>query len=617
MSAERTPTARPRGRLAPGFQEAGIEFRILGPLEVELDGQLVLLGPPKQRALLAWLLLHANRVASRDRIVDALWGERPPETAVSALQGYIAGLRKAIGADRIETRTSGYRLRADPSEIDLARFQRLIAEAGSLEPQAALLHCDQALALWRDLPLTELDSVPFVEAERRRLEELRLAAMEQRHEAKLSLGHHAEIVADLTALVSEHPLRERMRSQLMLALYRSARQSEALDVYREGRHMLAGELGLEPGEPLRRLERAVLERDPSLDLPLGAAPPPSSLLSPRPSAGGGRGRRRSIVVAAACLAAFAAAAAAFLVTRSSPGSVAVAPNSVAVIDPRSNRIVADIPVDPHPVAVAFGEGAVWVASGGNGIVRHIDPRTRRVVGQVGLGTDITSLAVGFGALWVANGNDGTVTRIDPAANGIQDTIRLGGSDPLAPQPVFLVATGAGAVWATSGNDLVRIDPKTDRVLSHRPVPNPRGLAAGSSGIWLTTVDERLLRIPPGGLQAQDQLTLPVQTAAPTLAEDAVWLILYQNPAIVTRVDPASLQPGATSGSTAFPSLVTPEALAVDAHAVWSVDPRGVVTRFDPADLGVERRIRTGVAGTSSIAVGGGLVWVAVSGAPGR
>jgi hypothetical protein len=173
------------------------------------------------------------------------------------------------------------------------------------------------------------------------------------------------------------------------------------------------------------------------------------------------------------------------------------------------------------------------------------------------------------------------------------------------------------VWATSGDELVRIDPKTDRVISHHPVPNPRGLAAGSSGIWLTTVDERLLRIPPGGPNAQDQLTLPVQTAAPTLAEGAVWLILYQNPAIVTRVDPASLRVDATSGSAAFPDLVTPEALAVDAHAVWSVDPRGVVTRFDPGDLGVERRIQTGVAGTSSIAVGGGLVWVAVSGPPGR
>ena len=138
------------------------------------------LGPPKQRALLAWLLLHANRVISRDRLIDALWGERPPETAVSALQGYVAGLRKVLGAERIETRTSGYRLLADSAEIDLERFRQLISAAAALPPEEALRRCEVALALWRDMPLAELDSVPFVEAERRRLDELRLAAIEQR-----------------------------------------------------------------------------------------------------------------------------------------------------------------------------------------------------------------------------------------------------------------------------------------------------------------------------------------------------------------------------------------------------------------------------------------------------
>jgi DNA-binding SARP family transcriptional activator len=579
------------------------------------------LGPPKQRALLAWLLLHANRVVSRDRLIDALWGERPPETAVSALQGYVAGLRKALGAERIETRTSGYRLQADPAEIDLARFQQMVSDAAALPAAEALLRCEEALALWRDTPLAELDSAPFVEAERRRLDELRLAAIEQRYEASLALGRHVTIVGDLAALVIEHPLRERLRCQLMLALYRSGRQSEALDAFREARHRLAGEFGLEPGEPLRRLERAILERDPSLDIsaapvPASATPPPGGA-RPRPRQRGARRRRRRIALLACLAIAMAAAAAAYFATSSSPGSVAVARNSVAVIDPRSNRIVADIPVDPHPVSIAFGGGAVWVASGVSGIVKHIDPRTRRVVGEVGLGTDITSLAVGFGAVWVANGNDGTVTRINPAANGIQDTIRLEGSDPLAPQPVFLIATGAGAVWATRGDEVLRIDPKTDRVLSRRTVPNPRGLAAGASGVWLTTVDERLLRISPGSPHTQSQLTLPASTAAPTLAEGAVWLIVYQDPAIITRVDPASLQTRATSGSAAFPRLVAPEALAVDANGVWSVDDRGTVTRLDPGDLHVERRLATGVAGTSSIALGDGLVWVAVSGAPGR
>ena len=197
----------------------------------------------------------------------------------------------------------------------------------------------------------------------------------------------------------EHPLRERLRCQLMLALYRSGRQSEALDVFREARHRLAEELGLEPGEPLRRLERTILERDPCLDIPAaesapaGTTPPPG-VATQEPS---GARRRQRWIALLTCLAVVAAVAA-YLASRPSPANVAVAPNSVAVIDPRSNRIVADIPVDPRPAAIAFGEGAVWVASAGSGIVKHIDPRTRRVVGQVGLGTDITSLAVGFGAL---------------------------------------------------------------------------------------------------------------------------------------------------------------------------------------------------------------------------
>ena len=241
-----------------------MDFRILGTLEVEDDGQLLKLGGAKQRALLAVLLLHANEVVSRDRLIDELWGGAPPDTATTALQGYISHLRKQLGSDRIVTRAPGYALRVDLGELDLKRFQELVAETRGLEPAAAARSLRQALSMWRGSPLAELEGQPFVQRERLRLEEMRLAALEERIEADLKLGRNAELVPELERLVAEHPLRERLRGQLMLALYLSGRQAEGLEAYRQGRRLLADELGLEPGEELRRLEKAILAQDPGL-----------------------------------------------------------------------------------------------------------------------------------------------------------------------------------------------------------------------------------------------------------------------------------------------------------------------------------------------------------------
>jgi DNA-binding SARP family transcriptional activator len=241
-------------------------FRILGPLEVEEDGKPLPLGGPRQRALLAILLLRANQVVSNDRLTDELWGEDAPPTAAKAIQVYVSRLRKQVGA-RLVTRAPGYVLLLDPSELDLTRFEQLVAKArqADLESAAGLLR--EALALWRGPPLADLEYEAFAQTDIARLEELRLTALEERIDADLAARGHREALGDLEALVAAHPLRERLAGQLMLALYRSGRQAEALDAYQNTRRVLVDEIGLEPNPALQRLEKAILTQDSALDPP--------------------------------------------------------------------------------------------------------------------------------------------------------------------------------------------------------------------------------------------------------------------------------------------------------------------------------------------------------------
>jgi class 3 adenylate cyclase/DNA-binding SARP family transcriptional activator len=234
-----------------------MDFRILGPLEVAADGRPVDLGGAKQRALLALLALNANRVVARDQLVEALWDGEPPETAGKALQVYVSHLRKVLGRERLETTSRGYLLRVEPDELDLARVQRL-HESG---------RPSEALALWRGDPLADFAGQRFAQAEIARLQELRLACLEQRIEQDLAQGRHAQLVGELDALVRKHPLREHLRAQLMLAFYRAGRQAEALSAYQAARIALVDELGIEPGRPLRELHQQILQQDPALDLP--------------------------------------------------------------------------------------------------------------------------------------------------------------------------------------------------------------------------------------------------------------------------------------------------------------------------------------------------------------
>jgi DNA-binding SARP family transcriptional activator len=253
-----------------------MEFRILGPLEVVEDGRTLDLPGKKQRALLAMLLLDANRAVSSERLIEALWEDDPTDTAQQAVQVYVSQLRKRLGRERLETQPSGYRLLVEPGELDADRFRLLAAQGMYAE----------ALALWRGPPLGDFTSRRFAQPEVAHLEELYLSCREQRLERALGEGEHAAVTGELEALVRAHPLRERSRGLLMLALYRSGRQADALETYQAGRLMLHEELGLEPGEPLKQLQRSILEHDAALGLPTDRAEAPPAALEQPPAATG-------------------------------------------------------------------------------------------------------------------------------------------------------------------------------------------------------------------------------------------------------------------------------------------------------------------------------------------
>jgi class 3 adenylate cyclase/DNA-binding SARP family transcriptional activator len=261
-----------------------MDFRILGPLEVREGEREVRLRGGKQRALLALLLVNANRTLAIDRIVDELWGEEVPDSAQKMVQIYVSKLRKVLAAGMLHTRPPGYSLQLEPDELDLDRFERLVAEArANLDagrPEQASAGYRAALELWRGPALAEFTAEPFAQAEGARLEELRMNALEGRLEADLLLGRHGDLVGELEALVARHPLREGLRRQQMLALYRSGRQAEALAAYQEARRVLADELGIEPSPALRELERLILQQDSGLDL--APAPPPPTEGPPAP-----------------------------------------------------------------------------------------------------------------------------------------------------------------------------------------------------------------------------------------------------------------------------------------------------------------------------------------------
>ena len=254
---------------AAGAVAGHLGFRLLGPLEVTDGDRPVSLGGPRQRLVLAHLLLSANRVLTMDELIERVWDEEPPRAARNTIQSYISHLRAALGPDRVEGRTPGYVVHAEPEELDVLRLEQLLRRARRLlptDPREAATSIEEALALWSGSPLSDLSEAASLTGEIARLNELRVSALEDLFDARLAVGDHADVLPELERIVVEHPMRERLWAHLMLARYRSGRQAEALDAYRRAQDLLADELGIDPSPELQELQRRILQQDPALQL---------------------------------------------------------------------------------------------------------------------------------------------------------------------------------------------------------------------------------------------------------------------------------------------------------------------------------------------------------------
>jgi DNA-binding SARP family transcriptional activator/ABC-type oligopeptide transport system substrate-binding subunit len=560
-----------------------VEFRILGPLQVLDDGRPVPLGGGKQRATLAILLLSRNEVVSRDQLIDGIWGASPPPTAGPTVKTYISRLRGILPEDgrgaRLTTQPPGYRLRVEPGELDLERFETLLGHARSAlasgEARTGREALREALCLFRGTPLEDLTHAPFAQAEIGRLGEARLSALEQRLDADLATRRHAEVVGELESLVARHPFREVLWGQLMLALYRSGRQGEALITFDRARRTLAEELGVDPGPALQRMQQSILQQDPSLEpataLPASAAPatparglPPSAGTHRRatfrariglPSSaygtdsaapGGGPPRRRRFlrrrravaVGLAAVLVGALVAALAPRVVRRGEVSTTYRPGTV-LLDLAAGKQIGFIPRDQLPVSAypVFAGGHFWVNNWSPQSYVEIDSRTGAIMKQI------------------------TPPARDPKVHRDSDTIT-----PFAAQ--------GNTLWVTSADDLVKMDMTLGREVGRFKLDD---LGKGSGLAEGVAVGER-----------------------------SVWVSRDVGRGQILRLDPAT---GNVEHS--FDNITPYLNLVYGDGSLWAGDERGI-SRIDSETSAVTRvgsiRGNCGGGGGGCVAAGGGFGW---------
>jgi peptide/nickel transport system substrate-binding protein len=465
------------------------EFRVLGPLEALGPSGLVRLGGGKQQLLLAVLVLRAGELVSRSTIIDALWPEDPPPSAGHTVESYVSRLRAALrsaggDAGMIVSGTGGYRLLREGNRFDFDSFTGLTARARTAldagEANTALEMATRALALWRGPALAGLADRTGVRADAAAWDERRLVGLELRAEAGLALGRGETLISELRAEASRQPVRERAHELLMLALYRSGRQAEALEVYRTVHEHLDREVGLGPGPGLRDLQARILRQDPSLD---GVRSEPASS-SPRPA--DRRSLPRATRTRGAALAAGVALITALTITLIllSGGTEAATGTlrtpALGVLNPRDGRPVSAVKLDVVPTQITTGLGAEWVTSYYNGTLLRVDPGDPTEIQTVDAGRGATGVTVDAGDVWVAASLDDRLVRVDGRSEQVVQRIKVG-TDPTD------VAAGAGALWITNQGDgtVSRVDPRTGAVLGVTRVgPSPEGVAVGDGAVWV-------------------------------------------------------------------------------------------------------------------------------------
>jgi YVTN family beta-propeller protein len=571
-----------------------VKFRLLGPVEARSDGRELALGGPKQRALLAMLLLDANKTVSRDRLIDGLWGEQPPPTAAHTLDNYVSRLRKALGGGRLSRNPPGYALLVEVDELDLDLFERLFRDGrealarGDVGEAAATLR--SALDLWRGAALADVLFEPFAAMEAPRLEERRLMALEQRIDADLALGRDDELVPELEALVRDHPFRERLLYQLMLAFYRSGRQADALAALQAAKRRFAEELGLEPGPQLRDLERLILEQDPQLS----ASSRPMRVQN---------SRLRRLAVALVGGAIVASIVGGILLARgdTTPSDIAGgASNELAAVSTRSSRPVAGLSLRGVPAAIAAAGGSLWVADPDSARVSRVSLDSNSVVDRIPVAGQPAEVAVGGGSVWVANTVGGALVRIDPGTGTITQTVPLGGN-------VAAIAPGMRAIWVAEAGDqsLIRIDWKTGTATRTVSLPiRPSALAVGLGGIWVASHDAgTVTEIDPGTGTVLATVPVGQGPAAIAIGGGSVW-VANNLDGTVSRIDPDTPRIVATIAVGSGPA-----ALAFAKRSLWVANKwSNSVSRIDANRAAVVGTVQTGGRPTT-LAVAGDRVWI--------
>jgi DNA-binding SARP family transcriptional activator/streptogramin lyase len=647
-----------------------MEYRILGPLEVVDEGGPVVLGRLKERLVLAVLLLHANEFVSRERLIDELWGAAPPPTAKKAVNVYVSQLRKALarnGHDPIATADGGYRIGVDADQLDAARVRQLIASArkhgaaGELEAAAELLR--ETLALWRGPTLAGLLLESHGRDEVAQLDELRLTALMDRIDCDLALGRHEDVLGELHVLVGEHPLRERLRAQQMLALYRADRQAEALAVYQQARDVLVEELGIEPSEALQRLQQAILRHDSSLETPSGTAAVNGALpgtAAPRhpptaePEEASSRPRRRprrwkpafavvrpvrlrrrwQLALVILLILVASGTAATILSTTSARATPHIVPNSLVRIDPRSGKIVSVVRVGREPGSIAITPSAIWTANSGDGTVSRYDLRTHSVQSRGAIGSypyDI--VADNAGNVWVSD-RASSITRlvVGTGETSRGSTIHVLHSSTINPPAsgAGSLALGGGCLWVIAGpltlpedNTVSVVNLATERpVRTLRLKGDTTAIAFANGAAWVSTNDGGnglLYPIRAGAaLPRPYRIELGDSTFGVAVGDGYLWILTWgTNGGVgagslqqVLEVDPHT---GDVVRRMTFDGRDL-WALAAAGGSVWVLADAAVI-QLDPSSRRVIRTIPLpshGHAATCGIAAANDAVWVTMS-----
>jgi ABC-type transport system substrate-binding protein/DNA-binding SARP family transcriptional activator/streptogramin lyase len=619
-------------------------YKLLGTVEATADGALVSLGGPRQRSVLADLALHAGRTVASSQLIDDIWGERAPATAGHTLETYVSRLRQALGSSAhsdssVVTRPTGYMLLTAPGSVDVEQFRDLAAQGADAAQRgnaaAAVDLLAAALAVWRGPALADVRDAPFATLAADRLEGERLTSVELLMDARLLLGHHAELVTELEGLVVESPYRERLHAQLMTALYRSGRQAEALAAFRRARGHLVDELGIEPGPHLRELELAILRHDPEL-LPAAANAAKNGTIahsggasktqSARPALPDEAGlavtesvtsrrhplawlarfkppARQAVVrwgIAGLAIVAVGGIIVPVALTSVPVHRIAVA-DGIAELSASGTSLVRSVTLAGSPDAAVSADGSLWVASAEEDAVYRINPVTDSLVQAIAVGSGPSALATTGSDVWVVNTLDGSVSRINVAVDRVVQTVVVGG-EPTG------IASGSGLLWVTddAASSLLALNPVSGQPVARVKLPSPGyGVAFGAGSLWVTSPSRNsVTRVNPHTDSAYRPIRVGSGPTAVVFGLGSVW-IANELDSTVTRLDPV------TGRAATIPAGDGVDALMTSGHFIWAADRLATaLTRIGVRGGGTGSTLPLGGTPVALAAVDG-RIWVAI------